>query len=45
VLAKYKRPLYVHSEIQQHSKKHMELPDIGGPRTYLTYLHTRPPSW
>ncbi|KAL9321222.1 hypothetical protein ACSQ67_013061 [Phaseolus vulgaris] len=41
VLAKYRRPLYVHSEIQQH----LELTDKGGPRTYLTYLHTRPPSW
>ncbi|KAG4977878.1 hypothetical protein JHK82_037154 [Glycine max] len=45
VLAKYRRPLLVHSEIQQHSKKHLELNDKGGPRAYLTYLHTRPPSW
>ncbi|WVY95028.1 hypothetical protein V8G54_034116 [Vigna mungo] len=45
VLAKYRRPLYVHSEIQQHFKKHLELNDKDGPRTYLTYLHSRPPSW
>ncbi|XP_027358934.1 allantoinase isoform X2 [Abrus precatorius] len=45
VLARYRRPLVVHSEIQLDSKNHLELNDIGDPRSYLTYLDTRPPSW
>ncbi|XP_061375561.1 allantoinase isoform X2 [Gastrolobium bilobum] len=45
VLAKYRRPLLVHSEIQQDSKNHLELKDNGDPRAYSTYLNTRPPSW
>ncbi|RDX73223.1 Allantoinase, partial [Mucuna pruriens] len=43
VLARYRRPLLVHSEMKHHSKSHLEFNDKGGPRAYLTYLHTRPP--
>ncbi|THG06831.1 hypothetical protein TEA_001980 [Camellia sinensis var. sinensis] len=40
ILAKYRRPLLVHAEIQQ------ELEDIADdPRSYSTYLKTRPASW
>ncbi|KAI5448068.1 hypothetical protein KIW84_015483 [Lathyrus oleraceus] len=45
VLAKYKRPLVVHSEIQQDSKSNLELKGNGDPHAYNTYLVTRPPSW
>ncbi|KAL1289214.1 hypothetical protein HN51_057823 [Arachis hypogaea] len=45
VLAKYKRPLIVHAEIQLDSESHSELKDNRDPRVYLTYLNTRPPSW
>ncbi|TYI59333.1 hypothetical protein E1A91_D10G029100v1 [Gossypium mustelinum] len=46
VLAKYKRPLLVHSEIQSVVESHLETEDGGGdPRSYSTYLKTRPPSW
>lgn len=46
VLAKYKRPLLVHSEIQSLVESHLETKDGGGdPRSYSTYLKTRPPSW
>lgn len=46
VLGKYRRPLLVHSEIQQEPKTNSELEgDIGNPRSYLTYLKTRPSSW
>ncbi|KAK7246522.1 hypothetical protein RIF29_41391 [Crotalaria pallida] len=41
VLAKYRRPLLVHSEIQLDS----EPIHNGNPRAYSTYLNTRPPSW
>ncbi|KAK1556528.1 hypothetical protein Q3G72_006802 [Acer saccharum] len=41
VLAKYKRPLLVHSEIQLDSQLDIE----GDPRSYSTYLKSRPPSW
>ncbi|KAL7593694.1 allantoinase [Lactuca sativa] len=42
VLAKYKRPLLVHAEKQQE----LELTDGGDdPRSYSTYLKTRPASW
>ncbi|XVE51319.1 hypothetical protein DITRI_Ditri02bG0030500 [Diplodiscus trichospermus] len=46
VLAKYRRPLLVHSEIQQDSESQLQV-DNGGddPRSYSTYLKTRPPSW
>ncbi|KAJ4975085.1 hypothetical protein NE237_000191 [Protea cynaroides] len=46
VLAKYKRPLLVHAEIQVDTESHRELQDgIGDARSYSTYLRTRPPSW
>ncbi|CAH1448446.1 unnamed protein product [Lactuca virosa] len=42
VLAKYKRPLLVHAEKQQE----LELEDgVDDPRSYSTYLKTRPASW
>ncbi|KAK9056306.1 hypothetical protein SSX86_027396 [Deinandra increscens subsp. villosa] len=42
VLAKYKRPLLVHAEKQQE----IELKDgDDDPRSYSTYLKTRPSSW
>ncbi|KAK1420093.1 hypothetical protein QVD17_21420 [Tagetes erecta] len=42
VLAKYKRPLLVHAEKVQE----IELNDgDNDPRSYSTYLKTRPPSW
>ncbi|XP_022724872.1 allantoinase isoform X3 [Durio zibethinus] len=46
VLAKYKRPLLVHSEIQQDVESHLQVEDGGDdPQSYSTYLKTRPPSW
>lgn len=45
VLAKYRRPLLVHSEIQQDSEIRSELEGNGDPHAYKTYLDTRPPSW
>jgi len=46
VLAKYRRPIVVHAEIQQDFENHLELnEDNLDPRAYLTYLNTRPPSW
>ncbi|OIW13685.1 hypothetical protein TanjilG_08027 [Lupinus angustifolius] len=45
VLAKYRRPLLVHSEIEIDSKNHLEPKDNGDPHVYSTYLNTRPPSW
>ncbi|KGN64669.1 allantoinase [Cucumis sativus] len=46
VLAKYKRPLLVHSEIEQSSPSPVQLEGSqDDPRTYSTYLATRPPSW
>lgn len=45
VLARYRRPLLVHSEIQQDSENRLELKDNRDPHDYLTYLNTRPPSW
>ncbi|KAG7619595.1 Allantoinase [Arabidopsis suecica] len=43
VLAKYKRPLLVHAEIERD----LEIEDgsENDPRSYLTYLKTRPTSW
>ncbi|KAI3680691.1 hypothetical protein L6452_35465 [Arctium lappa] len=42
ILAKYKRPLLVHAEKQEE----IELNDgVDDPRSYSTYLKTRPPSW
>ncbi|KAI4299370.1 hypothetical protein L6164_032837 [Bauhinia variegata] len=45
VLAKYKRPLVVHAEIQLDSENHLKLKADGDPRSYSTYLKSRPPSW
>ncbi|KAJ4703465.1 allantoinase [Melia azedarach] len=46
VLARYKRPLLVHAEIQQDSGRHVELEDDTlDSRLYSNYLKTRPPSW
>ncbi|CAJ2648688.1 unnamed protein product [Trifolium pratense] len=45
VLAKYRRPLLVHAELQQDSKSHLELEGNHNPLAYKTYLDTRPPSW
>ncbi|MCH92302.1 allantoinase 1-like, partial [Trifolium medium] len=45
VLAKYRRPLLVHAELQQDSKSHLELEGNHNPLAYKTYLNTRPPSW
>ncbi|KAG8635361.1 allantoinase isoform X2 [Manihot esculenta] len=44
VLAKFRRPLLVHAEIQQDSENYLE-DDANDPRHYSTYLKTRPPSW
>lgn len=42
MLAKYRRPLLVHAEIQQE----LELKDgADDPRSYSTYLQARPASW
>ncbi|KAF3451493.1 hypothetical protein FNV43_RR07588 [Rhamnella rubrinervis] len=44
VLAKYRRPLLVHAEIQQHD--HLGLQEVvDDARSYSTYLKTRPTSW
>ncbi|WJZ96370.1 hypothetical protein VitviT2T_015063 [Vitis vinifera] len=46
VLAKYKRPLLVHSEIQQDLESNSGLKDgIDDVRSYSTYLKSRPSSW
>lgn len=46
VLAKYKRPLLVHAEVVLESESNIELSsDESDPRSYKTYLKTRPPSW
>ncbi|KAF7141303.1 hypothetical protein RHSIM_Rhsim06G0021500 [Rhododendron simsii] len=46
VLAKYKRPLLVHAEIEQELEGVLELEDSAvDPRSYSTYLRTRPASW
>ncbi|CAA0817922.1 Allantoinase [Striga hermonthica] len=42
VLAKYKRPLLVHAELPQETEEDQ---DSGDPRSYSTYLKTRPASW
>ncbi|EEF43258.1 allantoinase isoform X2 [Ricinus communis] len=44
VLAKYRRPLLVHAEIQQDSESYIE-DGMDDPRHYSTYLKTRPASW
>ncbi|KAJ4790915.1 Allantoinase [Rhynchospora pubera] len=46
VLAKYKRPLLVHAEVVPESESHITHgSDESDPRSYATYLKTRPPSW
>ncbi|OVA00577.1 Amidohydrolase 1 [Macleaya cordata] len=46
VLAKFKRPLLVHAEIQLDSESDLEENDgVDDARSYSTYLKTRPPSW
>ncbi|KAA8515270.1 hypothetical protein F0562_018500 [Nyssa sinensis] len=46
ILAKYKRPLLVHAEIQQELEGYLELKDgADDARSYSTYLKTRPASW
>ncbi|CAA7410607.1 unnamed protein product [Spirodela intermedia] len=45
VLAKYKRPLLVHSEIALDSEGSTDKASPPDPRSYSTYLKTRPPSW
>ncbi|KAJ4846568.1 hypothetical protein Tsubulata_043281 [Turnera subulata] len=44
VLAKYGRPLLVHAEMEQESES-FPVDDEQDPKSYSTYLRTRPPSW
>lgn len=44
VLAKYRRPLLVHAELQLDSGSHLDL-NTEDARSYSTYLKTRPPAW
>ncbi|XP_024029114.1 allantoinase isoform X2 [Morus notabilis] len=46
ILAKFRRPLLVHSEIQKDLESPLGLEEDGAndPRSYSTYLKTRPPS-
>lgn len=45
VLAKYRRPLLVHAEIQKDLESPLEHEDgANDPRSYSTYLKSRPPS-
>ncbi|KAG8385563.1 hypothetical protein BUALT_Bualt03G0058200 [Buddleja alternifolia] len=44
VLAKYKRPLLVHAEVQQ-AVEDETVDDTANPTSYSTYLKTRPASW
>lgn len=43
VLAKYRRPLLVHAEVEKDSE--IEDGSDNDPRSYLTYLKTRPTTW
>nr|XP_048329415.1 allantoinase isoform X2 [Ziziphus jujuba var. spinosa] len=46
LLAKYRRPLLVHAEIEQDPISNLGLEDgDDDARSYSTYLKTRPPSW
>ncbi|GAB4831200.1 hypothetical protein Ancab_005209 [Ancistrocladus abbreviatus] len=46
VLAKYRRPLLVHAEIQPETADRPDAnDDTDSARSYSTYLKTRPPSW
>ncbi|PKA53019.1 allantoinase [Apostasia shenzhenica] len=45
-LARYKRPLLVHAELVPNSKSNFETRNgASDPRSYSTYLETRPASW
>lgn len=44
VLAKYKRPLLVHAEVQEEVPDNSVMDDESDPRLYSTYLKTRPTS-
>ncbi|KAK9681943.1 hypothetical protein RND81_10G038600 [Saponaria officinalis] len=44
VLAKYKRPLLVHAEVQEEVAEGSVKNSDDDPRTYSTYLATRPPT-
>ncbi|CAN0892434.1 ALN [Linum grandiflorum] len=44
VLAKYRRPLLVHAEKEQDLETSLADSE-SDPRSYSTYLNTRPPSW
>lgn len=44
-LAKYKRPLFVHAEVIIQSERDDEISMVTDPRSYSTYLKTRPASW
>lgn len=43
MLAKYRRPLLVHAEIEQDDLELQE--GVNDGRSYSTYLKTRPTSW
>ncbi|XP_073159100.1 allantoinase [Henckelia pumila] len=45
VLAKYGRPLLVHAEMQQITNNWETVDNAGNPRSYDTYLKSRPASW
>ncbi|KAM1347585.1 hypothetical protein ACFX2H_036501 [Malus domestica] len=46
VLAKYRRPLLVHAEKEHELESNLGVEDgSNNPRSYSTYLKTRPPSW
>ncbi|GAV77921.1 Amidohydro_1 domain-containing protein [Cephalotus follicularis] len=46
VLAKYRRPLLVHAEIQEDSDSNLQVENgRDEARSYLTYLKSRPPLW
>lgn len=46
MLAKYKRPLLVHAELEQELEIEPDLKDyVWDVRSYSTYLRTRPASW
>lgn len=44
-LAKYKKPLFIHAEIVTHSESDDAITIVSDPRSYTTYLKTRPASW
>lgn len=44
ILAKFRRPLLVHAEVQQEDTDNSLMGDDSDPRLYSSYLKTRPPS-